>query len=117
MISEEQLQRYEDMATDYRYDGSVFKPVVIELIAEVRRYNLLQKQFAAYQKMFDTTCKYLVQTQSEADWLAEQLEYTTEFCIKTHKTHDHCDKALIKGACAKCWRQAAMDAFEDGNHD
>lgn len=32
----EELKQYEDMANDYRYDGSVFKPVVVKLLAEVR---------------------------------------------------------------------------------
>lgn len=57
------------------------------------------------------------QLEKEADWLAEQLEHTTEYCHKTQSDEEHCEKYMDNGACAKCWRQAARDAFEDGNHD
>lgn len=114
MISEEQLQRYEDMATDYRYDGSVFKPVVIELIAEVRRYNLLQKQFDKYQKQLADTVENLVQTRREADWLAKYLAKTKIF----HPADSAMDCPKLEGlapeiSCITCWREAARKATKE----
>lgn len=35
-MSPEELKQYEDMANDYRYADSIFKPVVLKLLDEIR---------------------------------------------------------------------------------
>lgn len=53
MISEEQLQNFEGMAKELLYDGSLLKPVVYHLIAEVRG---LEKEASWLERILMTWC-------------------------------------------------------------
>lgn len=131
MISEEQLQQYKAMANDYRYDGSVFKPIVVTLIAEVRRLkaqlpdSISQGFYHGKTIMEDK----VVQLEKEADWLANKL--TLSFCLSRQvKYKEMCKRCElhdlglpiegeIRGMMdnyteqAKiCWRESARKSVE-----
>ena len=75
------------------------REAVPQLITEVRRYNLLQKQFVE-------TCENLVQTRREADWLAS---YFVDICAFPEK---EC-KDSAEELCTLCWRKKARKAVQD----
>lgn len=78
-----------------------------DLIAEVRRYKLLQNLFNEYQIQFKQQIDALVQTRREADWLASQLgEGIT--CAHTQDIFKECPATNDKSLCAKCWREKAQ---------
>lgn len=130
MIEEQQLAEWERLCKiieddDFRMEVTcsqdemtiIFKALeaVPALIAEVRKLNaqlpdsISQGFYHGKTIMEDKVARL----EKEAAWLADHLEHTTEFCIKTQSDGEHCDKWLLDGACARCWRQAAMDACED----
>lgn len=68
------------------------------LIAEVHKLNAITTRL-----------------EREATWLANGA-MEREVCPPQYDILE-CEEDKTQEVCAKCWRQAAMDAFEDGSHD
>lgn len=109
MISEEQLQTFEGMAKELLHDGSLLKPVVYHLIAEVRG---LQKTLHAVSDTSNNLLDDNNQLEKEADWLAEQL---ISKCCNNPDAFCGGDNFPSPKHCKKCWREAAQKAVQRDN--
>lgn len=88
---------------------------VFEIFSDGRHYVKLPWG-VAYEDVLPAVKRLIAKMQRlerETMWLADHLEHTTEFCIKTQRDDEHCDKWLLDGACARCWREAARKACRE----
>lgn len=65
MITEEQLKEWEDVALSVCFLD--LQKIMLELIAEVRRNNILEERLKALKQEFDQQIEHLVQTRRDRD--------------------------------------------------
>lgn len=106
MISEEQLKNFEGMAKELLYDGSLLKPVIYHLIAEVRG---LQKTLHAVSDTSNKLLEHNNQLEKEADWLAKYATGKSP-CIKP--LFD-CREAGQINQCHICLRDVARKTVQN----